>query len=259
MQVAIGFGGVAGGSTILVTLGLLSACQLPPRNSESPAISTPAPTACVLPEHVERPHLERVDPAQVAADRPILFHLLAITWMPQTCAAGGDGQGELACDSATSFGWTLHGLWPNSDGRPYPRYCRPAEEVRTETIRSQLCRIPSVNLVQHEWAAHGTCGWTSPEAYFAQAAQLYDPLVKPEPMTLAGSDGQLTAGELRDGWVRANPGLSRNAIHVAIADDGALREIRLCYDLEFVPAACPNGDLGARNGQVLSVVAKRRG
>jgi len=33
---------------------------------------------------------------------------------------------------------------------------------------------PSPSLQQHEWAAHGTCGWDSPEAYFAQAARMWD-------------------------------------------------------------------------------------
>lgn len=230
--------------------GLMSAC----RQMELPA---PAPTegaiACRLPHRISRPHMERVDADDVVADRPIRFHMLAITWMPQTCAAGGDGQGDLACNSANRFGWTLHGLWPNSDGRPYPRYCRPAEEVRAATIRGELCRIPSVDLVQHEWAAHGTCGWDTPEAYFAQAASLYDPLVKPEPMTLAGADGQLTAGELRDGWASANPGLPREAIYIAVTDDSQLREIRLCLDLEFQPRTCPNGDVGVGDRRVLQV------
>ena len=211
-------------------------------------------SACILPDRIGRPYMERVGADEVVADRPIRFHMLAITWMPQTCATGGDGQGDMACDGPNRFGWTLHGLWPNSDGRPYPRYCRPASEVSREIIRGELCRTPSVDLVQHEWAAHGTCGWETPEAYFAQAAALYDPLVKPEPLSLAGADGRLTAGELRDGWATANPGLPRDSLQIAVTDEGALREIRLCLDLEFQPRPCPDGDIGAGDRRVLRVI-----
>ena len=116
------------------------------------------------------------------------------------------------------------------------------------TIRGELCRTPSVDLVQHEWAAHGTCGWDDPEAYFRQSAALYDPLVRPEPR-----DG-MTAGELRDAFAKANPDLPREAIYVAVArDEPRLREVRLCHDLTFRPRACPHGNLGAADEVTLKV------
>lgn len=240
-----------GAAILLTTLLGLTACET--RTTPSTAAPGAAVQTCVLPDRIPAPHMERVRPDEVVADRTILFHMLAVSWMPETCKAGGDGQGDLACGSENRFGWTLHGLWPNADGKPYPRFCRPATRVSEATIRANLCRTPSVDLVQHEWAAHGVCGWETPEAYFAQAAALYDALKRPDPTALAPGERGPTAGQLRDAFTSANPGLPRDAIYIAVASGNRLREVRLCHDLEFRPAACPVGGLGTPDHVTLTV------
>lgn len=240
---------------LFLPLLLVAACDGEADRSAAgldPAAASAA-QSCVLPARLPAPEMERVRADEVVADRTILFHMLAVTWMPHTCRAGGDGQGDLACGGENRFGWTLHGLWPNAEGKPYPRYCRPATRVSDATIRANLCRTPSVDLVQHEWAAHGTCGWDTPEAYFEQAATLYDGLVKPDPEALAPGARGPTAGQLRDAFVAANPGLPRDAIYIAVASGNRLREVRVCHDLSFKPAACHNGGLGAPDRVVLTV------
>lgn len=235
----------------LSALLAIAGCDLPvpaPSTATSLAVES-----CILPSALPAPRMERVRPDEVVADRTILFHMLAVTWMPETCKAGGDGQGDLACGSENRFGWTLHGLWPNADGKPYPRFCRPATRVSEATIRANLCRTPSVDLVQHEWAAHGVCGWETPEAYFTQAAALYDALKRPDPTTLAPGERGPTAGQLRDAFTAANPGLPRDAIYIAVASGNRLREVRVCHDLAFKPAACPVGGLGTPDHVTLTV------
>ena len=81
---------------------LLAACT-PQTTPSAPASAE----ACRLPARLPSPRLERVDADEVVADRPIRFHLLAISWMPETCRMDGDGAGDLACDSDNRFGWTL--------------------------------------------------------------------------------------------------------------------------------------------------------
>lgn len=238
----------------LVLLLLLAACDGADRPAAGPApVAAPAIQSCILPARLPAPEMERVRPDEVVAGRTILFHMLAVTWMPETCRAGGDGQGDLACGGENRFGWTLHGLWPNADGKPYPRFCRPATRVSEATIRANLCRTPSVDLVQHEWAAHGTCGWETPDAYFARSAEMYDDLKRPDPTALASGGRGPTAGQLRDAFVAANPGLPRDAIYISVASGNRLREVRVCHDLEFEPAACPVGGLGAPDRVVLTV------
>lgn len=243
----------------LIGVGALTAlagCDLKvdlPKGDAAPTPAVEALASCVLPDRLPAPRMERVRADEVVADRTILFHMLAVTWMPQTCKTGGDGKGDLACDSENRFGWTLHGLWPNADGKPYPRYCRPAEQVDAATIRANLCRTPSVDLIQHEWTAHGVCGWDDPQTYFADAARLYDGLNKPDPTTLSTGDRGPTAGRLRDAFVAANPGLPRDAVYIAVASGNQLREVRICHDLSFKAAPCPVGGLGTPDRVVLTV------
>lgn len=233
----------------------IAACDWSGREAASAAATLAAPdgAACILPGRFDPPVMETVAPEDVVADRTIVMQLLAVTWMPETCRSGGDGQGEFACSGENRFGWTLHGLWPNAEGRPYPRFCRPATRMAEATIRAHLCRTPSVDLIQHEWAAHGVCGWDTPEAYFDQAAALYDALNRPDPQALAAQPGGLTAGQLRDAFAAANPGLPREAVHVAATRDDRLREVRLCHDLEFRPTACPADGRGVPDRVRLTV------
>jgi ribonuclease T2 len=108
--------------------------------------------------------------------------------------------------------------------------------------------IPSARLQQHEYAAHGVCAWDSPDDYFDQSRTLWDALNKP---TLTSAS--LTAGQVRDAFVAANPGLPHGAIAIATAPEGQLREVRLCHDLAFKPAACAPKALGARDDFVLTI------
>ena len=97
---------------LLIGLLALAGCEV--RVAFPPAAPPPVETArsCTLPDRIEAPAMETVRPDEVVADRPILFHMLAVTWMPETCKAGGDGEGDLACGSDNRFGWTPCGsVW----------------------------------------------------------------------------------------------------------------------------------------------------
>ena len=133
-------------------------------------------------------------------------YLLALNWTPEWCRSGGSGATakEMECDRP--FGFTLHGLWPNGLGKPYPRYCRPVGGLDAATVRQMYCRTPSPTLLQHEWQAHGTCAaWPTAQAYFGQAARLFDQLKMPKIETIA--PGGLTAGAVRAAFVARNPWL----------------------------------------------------
>lgn len=237
---------------ILAPVLVLAACRAAPDAAVGPQAQASAP-ACALPDRLDPPHMKRVRPEEVVADRAIVLHLLAVSWTPETCRSNGDGAGGFACSGENRFGWNLHGLWPNAEGRPYPRFCRPATRVPDATIRAHLCRTPSVDLIQHEWAAHGVCGWETPEAYFDQAAVLYDDLARPDPQTLAPQGETLTAGRLRDAFAAANPGLPREAVRVIVASGNRLREVRVCHDLDFKARPCPSDIGGAPDHVRLTV------
>ncbi|MDB5470039.1 MAG: ribonuclease [Caulobacter sp.] len=201
---------------------------------------------CPTPDNLAPAPVE-VGPAdKVVADFTPDSYLLAFAWQPEACRShAADTSDPSACDGGRT--WTLHGLWPNSDDGNHPRYCRPSETISQRTTIDTFCMIPSARLQQHEWAAHGVCAWDSPEAYFEQAQKLSRFLVLPPFIS-----DTMTAGALRDAFA-ANPGLPREAVSVAASPEGRLREVRLCHDLAFKPAACAPKALGARDDVVLTI------
>lgn len=195
---------------------------------------------------------------EVVSGVPVAYYVLALTWTPEWCRSGGSGatSEEMACGEARGF--SLHGLWPDGTHPPYPAFCRPAAALDISIVREMWRRTPSTVLLQHEWQKHGTCGpWADARAYFAQAARLYDRIDLPpiEAIPPAG----LTAGAVRAAFVAKNPWLSPEAIFVQSqrATD-ALTEVRVCYDLKFRPAACPDGD-GAPDRARLRLAPSRSG
>jgi ribonuclease T2 len=211
---------------------------------------------CVIPARLTPARAYRPPADEVAADVETAHYLMAVSWSPQACLTGKDyPDAEHQCRD-NRFGLILHGLWPNGPTRTrHPRYCAAAPAIRAETVRRHFCMIPSPSLQQHEWAAHGTCGWDTPEAYFDQAARLWDGLKRPDLEAIPARE--LTAGSIRRAFARANPGLPERAVWVVLAEDGAFREARICYSKAFVWEACPHG-AGPRDGTPVRLASRNR-
>lgn len=220
----------------LLTAGFASGASAPPRVCSLPGRVAPAP--------------ELTPPArEIVRDAPTAFYMLALTWAPETCRSkGGDPAFAIQC-RRNNFGFVLHGLWPNGPAGRHPRYCNSAPPLSVATVRKHLCMTPSAAALQHEWATHGTCGWSSPDAYFRDAARLWRRLRLP-PMAAT-----MTAGEIRDAFVKANPAFSRQAVYIKVTG-GRLEDVRLCYDLRYRPAACPGG-LGAVDSATVAITPRR--
>jgi ribonuclease T2 len=97
------------------------------------------------------------DAGQPRRLRTIGSYTLAISWSPNHCRTAGDQPASRFQCRDGRFGWTLHGLWPDGTGAEWPQYCRPARLLPQPVIRNGLCATPSAQLMQHEWAKHGTC------------------------------------------------------------------------------------------------------
>lgn len=213
--------------------------------------ASPSPAQCRLPT-VLTPAPERQAPAhEVSRGVPTAYYLLALSWSPEWCRGRGDDPDNALQCRQNDFGFVVHGLWPSGTGGRHPRFCAAAPPLDVATLRRSLCMTPSPELLQHEWAAHGTCGWESPAAYFAQAAALWDAIEPPE---LAGRS--MTAGQVRDTFVHANPQLFRDAIQVRVGGGNRLREVAVCYSQSFRPIACPSG--GGTPDRVTVRVTPRR-
>jgi ribonuclease T2 len=204
-----------------------------------PAAAQAQALQCTVPSRVAAPRPDLPTADQPARVVPVGGYTLAITWSPQYCRTrAGDRAARFQCGGGQRFGFTLHGLWPDGRGREWPQYCRAAALLPAATIRRHLCATPSPQLMQHEWAKHGTCmAGSSPDRYFATAARLYAGLRYPDMDAL--SRAPLTAGGFARAMAAANPGLRADAMRITATRDGWLDEVWLCRDLGLRPARCP--------------------
>ncbi len=199
-----------------------------------------AATSCAIPDRIATPRVERPDPREIRQAR-IDGYTLALSWSPQFCRDRGDDPGERGqCGREARFGFVLHGLWPDGQGRNDPAWCAAVDRpIPADTIRRNFCMTPSANLLQHEWAKHGTCMTRSPDAYFRSAAILYNVLKWPDMDAL--SRQRPTTGAFAEAFARTNPGVRADAIRIDTTEGGWLREVKICLGKNFRPRRCPAG------------------
>lgn len=186
-------------------------------------------------------------------DLPIGGYRLALSWSPEYCRNRGGEDDRLQCGPAAigRFGFVLHGLWPQGKGSRWPQYCRAVSPVPEPVVRETLCISPSVRLIQHEWAKHGSCMARSPDGYFRAARILFQAYRAPDMMAL--SRGPLTVAGLQQGFARRNPGLKPQAVSVKVNRRGWLEEVGICLDVQLRNRPCPPWEKGADAGQSIKI------
>ncbi|HEY1926119.1 MAG TPA: ribonuclease T2 [Caulobacteraceae bacterium] len=206
--------------------------------------------SCVLPHDLAPVAAEPPPPAEVQTGIPVASYVLSLSWAPEYCRSHGQGaEAAMECRD-NAFGFIVHGLWPNGPGQVHPRFCRPASAVDLATLRASLCMTPSTHLLQHEWAAHGTCAWPDPAAYFAKARALRASLNVPR--LAPGPSGQMTAGRIRAAFLALNSSLKRSELYINVGSEGRFQEVHVCYNLRFAPAPCVGG-VGAPDAETIKV------
>lgn len=211
---------------------------------------------CVAPNAVARPRPDLPDAKTPRRIVPIGSYTLALTWGPGFCRAHGDApDNAFQCRGEARFGFTLHGLWPDGRGKLWPQYCGRTEILKPALIRRTMCATPSEQLIQHEWAKHGTCMRTTPEAYFEQSTKMYRAIRFPDMDTLAR--GPLTVGLFKQAFAAENRAIPANAIRVTTTREGWLDELWLCLDTRFRYRRCEAGTGGAADDAALKIWRSR--
>jgi len=208
-----------------------------------PGIAQAQAYRCEIPANIPRPRPDLPSRSEPKRVLPIGGYTLAVTWAPQYCHGNARSPAaRLECGSGNRFGFTLHGLWPDGIGKEWPQYCTATGILPRQLIRKHLCATPSVQLLQHEWAKHGTCMGTTPTAYFDRSTGLYAKLRYPDMDALSRS--ALTAGRFAAAMAKANPGLPADAIRVTANRQGWLDELWICLDKKFAYERCKAGTGG---------------
>lgn len=195
---------------------------------------------CQVPPQVSVPPMPQPDePARVV---PITGYTLALSWSPEYCRTRkNDPANATQCSGRMGrFGFILHGLWPEGNGRQYPQWCPAARAPDAATLRRNLCTTPSTTLMMHEWAKHGSCMTKDPAAYFDKGRALFQGMTFPDMARLSRKEG-LNAGMVRQAMVVANPRLKPDMIRLLLGRGGWLREVQVCHSRAFNPMRCPTG------------------
>ncbi|MDK2761387.1 MAG: ribonuclease T(2) [Sphingopyxis sp.] len=203
------------------------------------------------------PRLEQPKRGEPVRRPPITGYLLSMSWSPQHCAGLRDPRGmrdRFQCSGENGrFGWILHGLWPESDTRNYPQWCRPAKIVPQPVLKKHMCMTPSAQLLQHEWAKHGTCMSRDPASYFRAAGRLFRAVRFPDMNALAAKPQ--SAESIRRAFASANRGVSESMIAVSTDREGWLSEVRLCLGPRMRPQRCKAFQAGAKGETAVRVRA----
>ena len=220
-------------------------------------IALPAPALaqsaqCRMPANVARPEAEGPTEKEPTRVLPIGSYTLAISWTPQYCSTARE-RNSLQCSGRNGkFGFTLHGLWPDGRDKAWPQYCRAADLVPREVVRDNLCTTPSVQLIQHEWAKHGTCMATRPELYFDLSRAFYQSLRYPDMAALARRK-TLTVTQFATAFAAANKRLEPDMLRVTTVRGNWLSEVWICMDRAMEFTRCPAHQGGAPGPSYLRI------
>ena len=205
------------------------------------AFAAATPTTAV--PYAEGPSAEQ--PRRIEA---IGGYTLALIWAPEHCARPVPGAESLRCGPNGGSGFVLHGLWPDGRGNSWPQWCADAAILSPRTIAAYSAATPSAQLMQHEWAKHGTCMGITPKAYFKRSTRLFYRVRYPDMAALAHMP--VTAGTFTRAFAAANPGMAPDMMTLNLDRDGSLREVWLCLDTKFRRERCRTPTLADRTVRI---------
>jgi ribonuclease T2 len=179
------------------------------------------------------------------------FYVLSLSWSPRYCASKGGGGDPQQCRAAKPFGFIVHGLWPQNE-KGYPQYCATSNEPSRDEIRSVLDLTPSSGLVRHEWEKHGSCSGLSPSDYFSAMRAARAAVKMPAQFTSAPRPISLSANQIENSFVQANPGLASGGIAVDCYRS-KLAEVRICLTKDMQFRECPEVDRAGCRAQSITI------
>jgi ribonuclease T2 len=185
------------------------------------------------------------------------FYVLSLSWSPTFCASQGGGRTDQQCSTDKDFRFIVHGLWPQYENG-YPDFCDTKEPGRVpQSLGEPLFdMMPSMGLIGHQWRKHGSCTGLTQRDYFGKLREAFSRIKLPADLARGETAVTLSADQIEDKFVAANPGMSRRGISTS-CEGRRLEEIRICLtkDLQFRDCAEVDRD-GCRISQITLPPAK---
>jgi len=158
------------------------------------------------------------------------FYLLNLSWSPEFCHGHPN-----ASECAAQATFVLHGLWPQNTDGSYPEGCSaapgPADPSQFKDI------YPDLNLLGHEWRAHGTCSGLSADAFFQTARSAVRAVNIPPTLSALTSQISLPPDRIIGLFTASNPGIPSSSFVVSCGHN-YLTAVEVCLDKGLHPISC---------------------
>lgn len=165
------------------------------------------------------------------------YYVMALSWSPNWCAIEGRAKGSPQCAKTATYGWILHGLWPQYH-RGWPEHCTTAERNPPRWMTEDMVDIMgSSGLAWYQWKKHGRCSGLSGEDYYALSRQAYDSVVRPPLFRKLDQPVRLPAHIIEEAFLEANPQLEKDMLTITCRD-GYIQEARVCMAKDLTPVPC---------------------
>lgn len=163
------------------------------------------------------------------------YYVLSLSWSPQHCASDGRKDPQ-QCGSGRSYGFIVHGLWPQYERGPAGN-CAGEGRVSAATVAAMREVMPSDGLIRYQWAKHGVCSGLDEGAYFGQVREASAAIAIPDAFRADSIEVRTSAAAIRDEFLDANSDLRGDMI--ALRCDGQyLAEVRVCLDRSLKGRRC---------------------
>jgi len=166
------------------------------------------------------------------------YYMLVLSYAPDFCDQPQGKKDPRECGAGRHVGFVVHGLWPQGEASRGPENCGPARPVSQAIIQATLNYIPTESLIQHEWAAHGTCSGLPVADYFAALRKARDTVRLPADLQQPSQKLQLKPAEVESKLASANPTYPKAAFRTSCYNDRELQEVRICLNKDLSPRAC---------------------
>jgi ribonuclease T2 len=206
-------------------------------SNPQPAPAAPATSAApaAAPAPAPAPAQTQAEPA---APGSFDYYVLSLSWAPNFCADPANAAtAPNECAAGKHVRFVVHGLWPQSNEAPSPESCQTTKPVSKGVLSMILPYMLTPGLVQHEWAAHGTCSGLTPPDYFTNVMEAR--VAVQFPVQLTSLDGAVTESpsQVEAQFAGANPSFPPNAFRTACRG-GDLTEVRVCFTRDMKPREC---------------------
>ncbi|MEO0343839.1 MAG: ribonuclease T2 [Pseudomonadota bacterium] len=164
------------------------------------------------------------------------YYVLALSWSPNFCAQLLETD-HPQCAAGKSFGFVLHGLWPQYE-QGWPSNCKTSHgpPSRRDTA-SEAIIYGSSGSAWHQWRKHGTCSGLSASEYYQAARDAFASINRPAILREIDKAYRLPASVVEDAFLDANPNLGTNQVTITCKGQ-MIQEVRICMTKGFEPRQC---------------------